>query len=333
MKRKAAKNRAFFKSRNRDVLKSYRQAIGSPGVFVVVAVLVLEVLCFAADLMAFGLLFGQVMGDTKGMVAAGSISLLFPLVAFFGFQGLSSRFLDQRKRERLAVALLVAMGAFLLAVLAIRFPLEAVATSDEGADWLVTALVYCLPPLSSIIGALAASLTLHNPQVKLKTEQARLHAKIANVKAELAALEGNDPARFRAHVENVYRAAYCEVDGLMDASLSTCVGLLVQRHGMGVHDHLGSLFNRVEAGSERYDTRPAAFARKANDAPGRQSAAKADTPSAPDAAPAGKAAPPAAAGAAAAAAPGATIAAPAHAAQVADWGPQVHVNAAGAKIA
>ena len=136
--------------------------------------------------------------------------------------------------------------------------------------------MYCLPPLSSIIGALAASLTLHNPQVKLKTEQARLHAKIANVKAELAALEGNDPDSEIAR-ENVYRAAYCEVDGLMDASLSTCVGLLVQRHGMGVHDHLGSLFNRVEAGSERYDTRPAAFARKANDAPGRQSAAKADT--------------------------------------------------------
>ena len=113
------------------MLKSYRQAIGSPGVFVVVAVLVLEVLCFAADLMAFGLLFGQVMGDAKGMVAAGSISLLFPLVAFFGFQGLSSRFLDQRKRERLAVALLVAMGAFLLAVLAIRLPLEAVATSGR----------------------------------------------------------------------------------------------------------------------------------------------------------------------------------------------------------
>ena len=189
MKVKALKNAAFFKSRNDNLLRLYKKAVGSPGAFVFIAVLVLEALCFAADLMAFSLLFGQVMGDAKGMVAAGAISLLFPLVAFFGFQGLTSRFHDRRKRERLAIALLAAMAVFLVAVLVIRFPLEAAAESDEEQAGRITALVYCLPPLSSVIGALAASLTLHNPQVKQKIEAAKLHVRIANAKAELAALE------------------------------------------------------------------------------------------------------------------------------------------------
>ncbi|MBQ9001133.1 MAG: hypothetical protein IJ087_04690, partial [Eggerthellaceae bacterium] len=107
---KSLKNSKFFAGRTRSVVRHYKQAIGGPGAAVVLAVLALEALCFCADLLAFGLLFGQVMGDAKGMVAAGSISLLFPLVSYFGFRGLSSRFAEEERRERFTYMLLGAMG-------------------------------------------------------------------------------------------------------------------------------------------------------------------------------------------------------------------------------
>ncbi|HIR00849.1 MAG TPA: hypothetical protein IAA69_01010 [Candidatus Aveggerthella stercoripullorum] len=257
---KSLKNSRFFAGRTRSVVRHYKQAIGGLGVAVVLAVFALEALCFCADLLAFGLLFGQVMGDAKGMVAAGSISLLFPLVSYFGFRGLSSRFAEKERRERFTYLLLGVMGVFLVAVLAIRFPLEAAAVSDEGVSWAMTAAVYCLPPISSVIGALAASLTLHNPQVESRLRRCKAEARIANIKAEIATLEHSDPSRLREHVNDVYRSAFCEVDGLLNAALASCVAALVETHGMGVHDHIGKMKEVFATGLGLEDSRPAAFA-------------------------------------------------------------------------
>jgi len=257
---KSLKNGRFFAGRTRSVVRHYKQAIGAPGVMTILACLIMEAFCFSSELIAFGLLFGQVMGDFKGTIVAGSLSLLIPLVFFLCFRGLSSRFSDQEKRERLTITLLCMTGAFLLIVLIIRFPLEYSALSDEGVTWAMSAAVYCLPPIASALGAVTASLTLHNPKVESKLRRCKAEARIANIKAEIATLEHSDPSRLREHVNDVYRSTFCEVDGLLNAALASCVAALVETHGMGVHDHIGKMKEVFATGLGLEDSRPAAFA-------------------------------------------------------------------------
>lgn len=254
-------NDKYHTKRNTNLIKLYKNVIGAPTLFEVAFIAALEVLCFAADFSAYGELFGQVMGDQKGMIAAGAISILFPLMTYLCSAGVASRFRDQKKREKLSVALLVAMLAFMLMSLVIRFPLEAAAASDDGASWAAGAFALCLPTLASVLGAFAAALTLHNPETHAKVGAAKLRAKISVVKAEIATLKGNDPQKLRQHLHTIYRAAYCEVDGLMNCAIADSVNALVARQGLAIHDCLGLLVGSPQGGTAQYDSRPAAFAK------------------------------------------------------------------------
>ncbi len=254
------KNGQYMKSRDASLMKLYKDAIGAPKMFVLGLIAMLEILCFLADLTAFGALFGQAMGDTIGKIAAGSISLLFPLGIYLCFNGIAGRFANRKARERLSVAILVAMVAFLLVTLVIRFPLEAAAASEDGVGWQMSAAVYCLPAISAVIGTLAASLMLHNPETELKIRTAKLRARITDMKSEIAALEGSNPEKLRNRLERIYRAGYCEVDGMMNSAIAESVGTLVARHGLAVHDYLGKLPGSPSGGTSRYDSRPPEFA-------------------------------------------------------------------------
>lgn len=259
MRDKQLHNSQYLKMRDKELMRTYNEAIGKPGLLAVLLIGALEVMCFLADLTAFGALFGQVMGDTMGMVAAGSVSLLFPLMSYLLFQSFASRFSNTVARERLSTVLLVAMFAFFLTSLAIRFPLEAAASSVDGVGWVMGAMVYCLPTVSSILGAFAGALYLHNPQLESKVRAIKLHTRIGDIKAELAALEGNDPSRLKEHVDRIYEAADCQVNGLLQAAVSESLGAMVSNHGFEVHDYLGGLVGSLSEGTGRYDSRPPLF--------------------------------------------------------------------------
>lgn len=252
-------NNKYTRKRNADLLRVYKKAIGVPQVFELALIVLLELLCFAADLSSFGKLFGQMMGDQGGKVAAASLSLLFPVATYFVVKLFASRLREQKTRERLGIVLLVLMGAFLLLTLALRFPLEEAAESEEGASAAMNAAALCLPAISSVLGSIAAALVMHNPEVDSKVRAAVLRAKISTVKAEIAALKGNDPQKLREHLELIYRAAYHEVDGLMNRAVAESVNALVPHQGLVVHDYLGRLVAPSQSGTDRYDSRPPEF--------------------------------------------------------------------------
>lgn len=255
-------NDKYLRKRNAKLIKHYKSVIGAPKLAEVALIVALELLCLAADLTAYGQMFGQVMGDAMGTLVAAAVSLLFPLMAYLCFRGMASRFRDRKDRERLSLGLLAAMAVFLLVSLVIRFPLEAAATSDEGANWLIGACVYCLPAISSVLGSLAAALTLHNPETEEKTRAAMLRARISTLKAEIATLKGNDPQLLRQHLDNIYRSAYFEVDGLMNCAIAESVSSLVAHQGLLVHDHFGRLLASSQVMTAQYDSRPPEFAPK-----------------------------------------------------------------------
>ena len=254
------KNGKYMKRRDIRMLKLYKEVIGKPTMAKLAMILVQESFCILADLFQFSTLFGQAMGDSIGMLAAASLSLFIPFASYKSFCGVADRLSSRGERERLDIAFLAATSALVLGSILIRFPLELAAESEDGIAWFLKAAVAAFPALASVLGGFEAALTIHHPELEQKVRIAELLLGVSDLKAEIAVLRGNDPSEIRQHLKQIYRGAYCVVDGMANQMVAELVAALVARHGLVVHDHFAKLQSAPSAGTGRYDSRPPEFA-------------------------------------------------------------------------